>query len=65
MGLGYTYADNSTGVLIHDLLARIVEGRDVMAVAACWEAMVRRTRNLGRPGIAITKPLCDSRKKSR
>jgi L-alanine-DL-glutamate epimerase-like enolase superfamily enzyme len=51
MGLGYTYADNSTGVLIHDLLARIVEGRDVMAVAACWEAMVRRTRNLGRPGI--------------
>jgi len=51
MGLGYTYADNSTGVLIHDLLARIVEGRDVMAVAACWAAMVRRTRNLGRPGI--------------
>jgi L-alanine-DL-glutamate epimerase-like enolase superfamily enzyme len=50
-GLGYTYADNSTGVLIHDLLARTVEGRDAMAVAGCWDAMVRRTRNLGRPGI--------------
>ena len=51
VGLGYTYADSSTGVLIHDLLAKIVEGRDAMAVAGCWEAMVRRTRNLGRPGI--------------
>jgi L-alanine-DL-glutamate epimerase-like enolase superfamily enzyme len=51
MGLGYTYADNSTGVLIQNLLAKIVEGNDAMAVAASWEAMVRRTRNLGRSGI--------------
>lgn len=51
MGLGYTYADNSTGVLIKNLLAKIVEGSDAMAVTASWEAMVRRTRNLGRPGI--------------
>jgi L-alanine-DL-glutamate epimerase-like enolase superfamily enzyme len=50
-GLGYTYADNSTGVLIQNLLAKIVEGSDAMAVAASWEAMVRRTRNLGRSGI--------------
>ena len=51
VGLGYTYADNSTGVLIHHLLAKVVEGRDAMAVTGNWEAMVRSTRNLGRPGI--------------
>ena len=51
VGLGYTYADVSTGVLIHNLLAKIVTGRDALAVTASWEAMVRQTRNLGRPGI--------------
>lgn len=50
-GLGYSYADTATGKLIDRLLAGVVEGRDVMAIPACWEAMVRRTRNLGRPGI--------------
>jgi L-alanine-DL-glutamate epimerase-like enolase superfamily enzyme len=51
VGLGYTYGDTSTAVLINNLLAKNVEGRDAMAVTASWEAMVRRTRNLGRPGI--------------
>ena len=51
VGLGYTYGDSSTGVLIHNLLAKIVEGHSAMAVTASWESMVRRTRNLGRPGI--------------
>lgn len=50
-GLGYTYADSATGKLIHDVLAKVVEGQDAMSVSACWQAMVRRTRNLGRPGI--------------
>ncbi len=50
-GIGYTYADPATGKLIHDTLAKVVEGRDVMAIPACWDAMVRGTRNLGRPGI--------------
>lgn len=50
-GLGYTYADTAAARLIHDLLSKVVAGCDVMATAACWEAMVRRTRNLGRPGI--------------
>ncbi len=50
-GLGYTYADAATGKLIQDLLAKVVEGRDAMGIPACWEAMVVRTRNLGRPGI--------------
>lgn len=50
-GLGYTYADPATGKLIEQLLAKVVEGRDVMAIPAIWDAMVRRIRNLGRPGI--------------
>jgi L-alanine-DL-glutamate epimerase-like enolase superfamily enzyme len=50
-GLGYTYADTATASLIHDLLAKEIEGHDAMAVEANWDAMVRRTRNLGRPGI--------------
>jgi L-alanine-DL-glutamate epimerase-like enolase superfamily enzyme len=51
VGLGYTYADKATATLIQQLLAHTVEGRDAMATAACWKAMVDRTRNLGRPGI--------------
>lgn len=50
-GLGYTYADQATAALIHKLLAKIVEGRNAMAVRANWGAMVSHTRNLGRPGI--------------
>jgi len=50
-GLGYTYADTSTAKLIHDLLSEVVEGQDAMATTATWNAMVGRTRNLGRPGI--------------
>ncbi len=51
-GLGYTYADTSAAKLVHDVLSQVVRGRDVMATAGCWNAMVRRMRNLGRPGIA-------------
>ncbi len=49
-GLGYTYAD-TTARLINDLLSKIVEGHDAMSVPVVWQAMVRRIRNLGRPGI--------------
>jgi L-alanine-DL-glutamate epimerase-like enolase superfamily enzyme len=50
-GIGYTYANLATASLIHELLSKIVEGRDAMAVSAIWESMVTNTRNLGRPGI--------------
>jgi L-alanine-DL-glutamate epimerase-like enolase superfamily enzyme len=50
-GLGYTYADTGTATLISDLLSGVVKGLDAMAPAAGWNAMVGRTRNLGRPGI--------------
>jgi L-alanine-DL-glutamate epimerase-like enolase superfamily enzyme len=50
-GLGYTYADAITAKLIQDLLSEVVEGHDAMGITANWNAMVGRTRNLGRPGI--------------
>lgn len=50
-GIGYTYADAATAKLIHGLLGDLVKGQDAMAPNATWNAMVRRTRNLGRPGI--------------
>jgi L-alanine-DL-glutamate epimerase-like enolase superfamily enzyme len=50
-GLGYTYADVSTAKLIETELADVVEGRAATAPRSAWSAMVRATRNLGRPGI--------------
>ncbi len=50
-GLGYTYADAATAILIRDTLAKTVEGQNALAPAASWNAMVARTRNLGRPGM--------------
>jgi L-alanine-DL-glutamate epimerase-like enolase superfamily enzyme len=50
-GLGYTYADTATAVLIRDLFSEPVKGQDAMAPAATWNAMLSRGRNLGRPGI--------------
>jgi len=50
-GLGYTYADTATATLNRDGLAQEVTGRDAMDVPGCWETMVHKIRNLGRPGI--------------
>jgi len=50
-GLGYTYADEATATLIRKLLSGFVKSQDAMAPRACWDAMVSRIRNLGRPGI--------------
>jgi L-alanine-DL-glutamate epimerase-like enolase superfamily enzyme len=51
VGLGYTYADTATAILIRDTLSETVEGQNAMAPAASWNAMVVRTRNLGHSGI--------------
>src|SRR5579872_5676818 len=51
VGVGYTYADTATAILIQETLSKTVEGQNAMAPAASWNAMVARTRNLGRPGI--------------
>jgi L-alanine-DL-glutamate epimerase-like enolase superfamily enzyme len=51
-GIGYSYADRATAILIRDTLADVVRGADAFAIPFQWEAMVRAIRNLGRPGIA-------------
>src|SRR5256885_1551955 len=50
-GIGYSYADVATAKLIEDALVAEAIGKDAMDVNACWHAIVRRIRNLGRPGI--------------
>lgn len=50
-GLGYTYADPPTALLIRDLLAQKVKGRDAMDIPGAYAEMVQAIRNLGRPGI--------------
>lgn len=52
VGLGYTYADSATATLIHKLVAKVVTGNDALSPELNWNQMVRRIRNLGRPGIA-------------
>lgn len=51
-GIGYTYADESTGRLIESNLAKAVEGSSAFDIPARWIAMTSAIRNLGRPGIA-------------
>jgi L-alanine-DL-glutamate epimerase-like enolase superfamily enzyme len=50
-GLGYTYADRASAIYIKDTLAAAVLGLDCFDIPAAWQAMVRASRNLGRPGI--------------
>ena len=51
-GFGYTYASSAAATLIREKLAGVLEGRDAFDVTACWEAMIGKIRNVGRPGIA-------------
>jgi L-alanine-DL-glutamate epimerase-like enolase superfamily enzyme len=51
-GLGYSYADTSTALLIDQSLAPKLIGHDALAIGGAWRTMVQQIRNLGRPGIA-------------
>ena len=50
-GIGYTYADPAVATLIDGVLKKEVEHADALSPQASWNAMGRRIRNLGRPGI--------------
>ena len=50
-GLGYTYADPSTGQLIREHLAKSILGMEALNIQSAWVEMVKAIRNLGRPGI--------------
>ena len=51
-GVGYTYADVSTALLVKTMLSDVVSGRNAMDVPGCWIAMQQSVRNLGQRGIA-------------
>jgi L-alanine-DL-glutamate epimerase-like enolase superfamily enzyme len=51
-GIGFTYADIATAVLIKTVLSAIIRNRDAMDVEGAWNALVHSIRNLGRPGVA-------------
>jgi len=54
VGLGYTYASACIVGLIRDTLGAVIAGKDALAPQACFEAMRRAVRNLGREGLAAT-----------
>ena len=56
-GLGYTYADASAAGLIEGKLGPVLEGRDPMATAACWDAMHAALRNAGQAGAGRHGPV--------
>ena len=51
-GLGFTYANRATAVLIRDTLREVVLGCNAFDVETTWHRMVSSIRNLGRAGIA-------------
>jgi L-alanine-DL-glutamate epimerase-like enolase superfamily enzyme len=51
-GLGYSYANSATATLIHDSLADVARGMNVLAIAEIRAALVQAVRNVGRAGIA-------------
>jgi L-alanine-DL-glutamate epimerase-like enolase superfamily enzyme len=51
-GLGFTYADKATALLIDESLGPKLMGQDALATGAAWRMLVDQIRNLGRPGIS-------------
>jgi L-alanine-DL-glutamate epimerase-like enolase superfamily enzyme len=51
-GVGYSYADVATGKLVETLLSEVVRGTNAFDVSGAHTSMLRKIRNLGRPGIA-------------
>ena len=51
-GLGYTYADGCVVGLVRGLLCRAIGRLDAFDTAACFVAMQRAVRNVGRGGLA-------------
>jgi L-alanine-DL-glutamate epimerase-like enolase superfamily enzyme len=52
LGTGWTYGPPACAAVVHDQLADVVLGTNALDVARSADAMVRRLRNAGRPGVA-------------
>ncbi|MDE3059630.1 MAG: mandelate racemase [Pseudomonadota bacterium] len=53
-GFGYSYASRAAVEVIKDTMKEALAGMDALDTPACWQAMRRAVRNMGRPGIAAT-----------
>jgi L-alanine-DL-glutamate epimerase-like enolase superfamily enzyme len=53
-GTGWTYAAGAAALVVTDVLAGVVRGRNALDVPGAGEAMARAVRNIGRPGVAAT-----------
>jgi len=53
-GLGYSYTDAAAAALVRDTLAKLLQGRDALAIPARWRDLLGAVRNIGRPGLAAT-----------
>lgn len=51
IGIGYTYADQSTALFIQKFLAEKITGQNAMSVRALWQKMIRESRNLGQTSL--------------
>lgn len=51
-GIGYTYADEATGLAAQTLLEKVVKGKDIWTHAAILAEMRRKIRNSGETGIS-------------
>ncbi len=67
-GIGYSYTDGAAAQIANGALAEAVAGIDAFAIPLAHQAMLRRIRNIGRPGLvataiaAVDLALWDSRK---
>jgi len=52
-GLGWTYSTGAAADLVPEHLEKVVVGKPVDDVTACWEAMHRECRNLGTRGLVM------------
>lgn len=53
-GIGYTYSARAAATLIVEALQPVILGHDAMNIPVCWQRMVDRVRNIGRPGLCAT-----------
>ena len=51
-GTGWTYGSSVTVPLVTEVLAPLLVGQHISSVPQTWQRLIRRLRNIGRPGIA-------------
>ena len=57
-GVGFSYASESTAVLIREKLKSLLLRSDALDTQGIWKQTVRTIRNLGRPGINAAASSC-------